>query len=60
VTRATGDAPPSPWTVEGYVDFIGRAVRRGKNSAMPVWLFALLMTLCLAAIALGLYEVITR
>ena len=60
VTRAAGGPPPSPWTIEGYIDFIGRAARRGKRSGMPPWLFLLLVTLCLAAIALGLYEVITR
>ena len=60
MTRAAGGPPPSPWTIEGYIDFIGRAARRGKRSGMPPWLFLLLVTLCLAAIALGLYEVITR
>jgi hypothetical protein len=60
VTRTSGDPPPSPWTIEGYIDFIARAARRGKSGGMPPWLFVLLMTLCLAAVALGLYEVITR
>jgi hypothetical protein len=47
----------SPWTVEGQIDFIGRALRRGRDQRLSRRTYFVLMTILAALVVVAIVNI---